>query len=80
MLSLYREALRVRPDLGDGPLTWLTAPEDVLAFARAAGPVCVVNFADTPAELPTHSRLLLSSGPLTADGRLPQDTAAWLHR
>ena len=78
MLNLYREAIRLRPALGDGPLTWLPAPEGVLAFTRAEGAICVVNLADTPADLPAHARLLLTSGPLDDQGRLPRDTAAWL--
>ncbi|MEU4170140.1 glycoside hydrolase family 13 protein [Streptomyces sp. NPDC026665] len=81
MLSLYRAALRVRrtePGFGDGAFAWLPAPEGVLAFARADGLLCVVNLADGPVELPEHSRLLLHSGPLDADGFLPPDTAAWL--
>ncbi|GAA3244438.1 hypothetical protein GCM10020256_70110 [Streptomyces thermocoprophilus] len=81
MLSLYRRALllrRTEEGFGDGPLTWLPAPEGVLAFTRPHGLVCVVNLSGTPAELPPHRRLLLSSGPLTSDGRLPADTAVWL--
>ncbi|MGW4564436.1 glycoside hydrolase family 13 protein [Streptomyces sp. NPDC004561] len=78
MLTLYRRAVALRPVFGDGPLTWLPAPEGVLAFARAEGVMCVVNLAATPARLPAHSRLLLSSGPLDEADRLPQDTAAWL--
>ncbi|MEU3851564.1 glycoside hydrolase family 13 protein [Streptomyces sp. NPDC029554] len=77
MLSLYREAIRLRPALGEGPLTWLPAPDGVLAFRRTGG-VCLVNLAGTPAALPAHSGLLLASGPLDADGRLPEDTAVWL--
>ncbi|WEO94161.1 glycoside hydrolase family 13 protein [Streptomyces sp. FXJ1.172] len=78
MLSLYREAIAIRPVFGDGPLAWLPAPDGVLAFARAEGVMCVVNLASTPAVLPAHSRLLLGSGPLDDAGRLPQDTAVWL--
>ncbi|OPG09187.1 alpha-glucosidase [Streptomyces sp. GKU 895] len=78
MLTLYREAIRLRPEFGDGPLTWLPAPDGVLAFARAEGVLCVVNLADTPAELPPHSALLLGSGPLDSAGRLPKDVAVWL--
>ncbi|MGV9758203.1 glycoside hydrolase family 13 protein [Streptomyces tricolor] len=79
MLSLYRTAIALRPRFGDGPLTWLPAPDGVLAFSRADGALCMVNLAATPADLPARSRLLLSSGPLDDAGRLPQDTAAWLH-
>ncbi|MFD9002625.1 alpha-amylase family glycosyl hydrolase [Streptomyces sp. NPDC059582] len=78
MLTLYREGIRLRPVFGDGPLTWLPAPEGVLAFAREGGVLCVVNLADAPAELPAHTALLLASGPLDQRGRLPKDTAAWL--
>ncbi|GAA0696638.1 glycoside hydrolase family 13 protein [Streptomyces malaysiensis subsp. malaysiensis] len=81
MLSLYREAIRIRrttPGFGDGALTWLPSAEGVLAFARTEGLVCMVNLAETPAELHGDSRLLLSSGPLDDHGRLPKDTAAWL--
>jgi alpha-glucosidase len=78
MLALYRRAIALRPLFGDGPLTWRPAPEGVLAFTRAEGVTCVVNLAATPADLPDHSQLLMSSGPLDEGGRLPQDTAAWL--
>ncbi|MFE9657797.1 glycoside hydrolase family 13 protein [Micromonospora sp. NPDC006431] len=82
MLELYRRALACRrgePALGDGPFTWLPAPESVLAFSR--GPqgrfVCVVNLSDRATELPMAGTVLLSSGPL--DGtQLPPDTAAWV--
>jgi alpha-glucosidase len=77
MLTLYRTAIALRRVFGDGPLTWLPAPDGVLAFARADA-LCVVNLSATPVPLPAHSRLLLGSGPLDHAGRLPQDTAAWL--
>ncbi|MFD7541404.1 glycoside hydrolase family 13 protein [Streptomyces sp. NPDC059819] len=80
MLALYRRALLLRrsqPGFGDGGLTWLEAPEGVLAFAREDGLCCVVNLAAEPVPLPAHRALLLASGPL-ADGLLPQDTAVWL--
>lgn len=77
MLSLYRRAIRTRPVFGAGPLTWLTAPDGVLAFTRADA-VCVVNLADLPADLPAHSELLVSRAPLDSEGRLPKDTAVWL--
>ncbi|MFG2718406.1 glycoside hydrolase family 13 protein [Streptomyces sp. NPDC048416] len=80
MLALYRRALllrRTQPGFGDGALTWLEAPEGVLAFAREGGLCCVVNLGDAPVPLPTHRALLLASGPL-AGGLLPKDTAVWL--
>lgn len=80
MLSLYREALRLRhgePALGDGSLRWLDAPAGVLAFARGEGFACVLNLSGAPVELPPHDSVLLRSGPLEG-GLLPPDTAAWL--
>ncbi|WBB77054.1 glycoside hydrolase family 13 protein [Micromonospora sp. WMMD1128] len=80
MLELYRAALALRrasPSLGDGALTWLPAPDRVLAFAREPGLTCVVNLGDEAVPLPAYDRLLLASGPLD-DDRLPADTAVWL--
>ncbi len=82
-LALYRRALELRrahPALGDGSLRWLDAPAGALAFARDPGFVCMVNMSATPVAAPDHARSLLSSGPLTADGRVPTDTAVWLER
>nr|WP_030504089.1 glycoside hydrolase family 13 protein [Micromonospora purpureochromogenes] len=80
MLELYRAALTLRraePALGDGTLTWLPAPDGVLAFAREPGFTCLVNLGDAAVPLPAHEELLLASGPLD-DDRLPPDTAVWL--
>ncbi|MFD0818637.1 glycoside hydrolase family 13 protein [Micromonospora zhanjiangensis] len=80
MLELYRAALALRraePVLGDGTLTWLPAPDGVLAFARDSGFGCLVNLGGEAVPLPGHDRLLLASGPLD-DDRLPPDTAVWL--
>ncbi|MGV9373993.1 glycoside hydrolase family 13 protein [Micromonospora tulbaghiae] len=80
MLELYRAALTLRraePALGDGTLTWLPAPDGVLAFAREPGFTCLVNLGGAAVPLPAHDRLLLASGPLD-DDRLPPDTAVWL--
>jgi alpha-glucosidase len=83
MLNLYREALRLRresPALGDGTLSWLPTADDVLAFRRTPGFVCVVNVGDEPADLPEAVRgatPVLASGPLGDDGTLPAATAAW---
>ncbi|SCL51963.1 glycoside hydrolase family 13 protein [Micromonospora chersina] len=80
MLELYRAAIGIRRSeaaLGDGGLTWLPAPDKVLAFARDPGFTCVVNLSAAAVPLPAHERLLLASGPLD-DDRLPPDTAAWL--
>ena len=39
--------------------------------------MCVVNLGVEPSPLPSHSDVLLTSGPLSG-GHLPPDTAAWL--
>ncbi len=82
-LELYRRALRVRrtrPELGDGTLTWLDAPPGALAFGRDRPFVCIVNVSADPVPPPYGAKPLLSSGPLTDDGRLPRDVAAWFER
>ena len=84
-LVLYRTALRLRRELralGDGELRWRSAPDDeVLVFERPdphGGPsvVCVVNQGAVPQRL--DGEPLVVSGPLTAAGELPPDTAAWI--
>jgi alpha-glucosidase len=81
MLELYRRALRIRrsqPELGDGRLTWLDVPDGTLAFGRGARFACIVNFSGDPVPLPGGAHVLLASGPLTDDGRVPRDTSVWL--
>ena len=63
---------------GDGPISWLDTDPSVLAFSRPDRFVCLVNLGEGAAELPEHEELLLTSGPLAEDGRVPQDTAVWL--
>ncbi|MFE6689164.1 alpha-amylase family glycosyl hydrolase [Streptomyces sp. NPDC057743] len=83
MLSLYRAALRLRrtalTTAGDTPsrLSWLPAPDGVLAFRWADSLSCWVNLTARRLPLPAGRRVLLASGPLP-DGYLPPDTAAWL--
>jgi alpha-glucosidase len=76
--ELYRSALWLRREhgLGGGKLTWLDTPADVLAF-RTGDVIVVTNFGDAPAELPVGARVLLSSEPLDADGRIPTDVTVW---
>jgi alpha-glucosidase len=82
MLTLYRKVLRLRrelPALGAGSgrdLQWLDLGENVVAFAREPGFVCVVNTGQAPVALP-DGEIVLASGALD-DGRLPSDTAAWI--
>jgi alpha-glucosidase len=93
MLSLYREALRIRrsvPEFAATLLSWRQAPDGVLAFDRGAGESaaegtagtgatvrCVANLSAVPVGLPPHASVLLASGPLDG-GLLPPDTTAWL--
>jgi alpha-glucosidase len=80
MLALYRGALRARAArdcLDDDSLTWLTAPDGVLAFSRPGRFACVINISAAPVPLPDDADVLLASGTLD-DGKLPPDTAVWL--
>ena len=84
MLELYRTALHLRRTteaLGDGSFRFRESPDpDVLAFDRDPAFTCVVNFGTTPAPLPEHRSIVLSSVPLTPDGLLPDNAAVWLVR
>lgn len=92
MLNLYRAALRLRhrymPD--DTALVWLEqdaasdAPDGadgnrggIIAYRRSNGWAVLTNFGAEPVALP-EGEVLLASGELTADGRLPQDTSVWM--
>jgi alpha-glucosidase len=83
MLTLYREALRLRRSeaaLGAGTITWREdAAPGVLAFDREPGFTCVANLSTGPVTLPPHAEVLLTSVPLK-DGKLPGDATAWLRR
>ena len=48
----------------------------VIAYRRDNGWACVTNFGAAPVELPA-GRVLLTSSPL-ADGKLAQDSSAWI--
>jgi alpha-glucosidase len=80
-LSLYRHALELRrthPGFGGDVLEWYGAPEGCLAYRRQGSTlVCALNTSGEAVPLPP-GEVLLSSGPLTEDGQLPPDTAAWL--
>jgi alpha-glucosidase len=55
MLSLYREALRIRRTerrSGRVRCSWLEAGEGVLAFARGDDFACVVNLSDVRSSCP----------------------------
>ncbi len=83
-LELYRDALAVRrerADLGAGDgVTWLTAPEGVLAFRRGDF-VCTANTGNKAVTVPAYGRVLVSSGEVTlskdGEAKLPADTTVW---
>jgi alpha-glucosidase len=78
-LSMYRQALalrRLEEGLGDGPMTWIEAGKDVVAFSRPGNFACYINFG-AAIEIPAGAKVLISSGPL-ADNLIPADTAVWL--
>jgi alpha-glucosidase len=80
MLALYQQAVSLRRktvELRGAEFTWLDAAEGCLAFRRGKGFVFVLNTGDSPVTLPAGD-VALASGPLTDDGRLPGNTAAWL--
>jgi alpha-glucosidase len=87
-LEFYRSALAVRhehPALGAGrTVTWLEAPEGVLAFRRDSEHgtfVCTVNLTALPVSVPSPGRPLLASADFEAgEGEsvvLPGDTTVW---
>jgi alpha-glucosidase len=78
-LELYRAALALRRKhfTADEHFEWLERGEQVLAFRRGSGAVCVLNFGDGPATLP-EGEVLITSVELDPDGRLPHDAAAWV--
>jgi alpha-glucosidase len=79
-LNLYRAALRIRrdePELGDGTLTWVQSPPDVLAFRRGDHFLNLTNLSDAAVALPPHRGVLLASADVS-DGHLPPDASVWL--
>ncbi|MEE8600410.1 glycoside hydrolase family 13 protein [Euzebya tangerina] len=82
MLSLYRDALRIRGTderfSGDS-MSWLPADEQVLLFSRTDTLACLVNFGPEPVDVPDDWSVLLSSSPVV-DDVVPADTAVWLGR
>jgi alpha-glucosidase len=78
-LTMYREALALRKleeGLGDGPMTWIEAGKDVVAFSRPGNFACYINFG-AAIEIPNGAKVLISSGPLEGNS-IPTDTAVWL--
>ncbi len=79
MLSLYRAGLRLRREApwGHGAFQWISAGEDVVAFARGDSFVCLVNFGSEPVALPHGADVVIASNELQV-GALVQDTTVWL--
>lgn len=70
---------------GDTTVQALTQEAGILSYRRAATMngaagelVCLTNFSEEPVDLP-EGEPVLTSGPLE-NGRLPQDTTAWVLR
>ncbi len=84
-LELYRTLLeyRRRHRFGHGGLAWDERCSDsVLAYRNLAGDgartlLVVTNTGPDPVPLP-GGEVVIASGPLTADGAVPQDTTAWV--
>jgi alpha-glucosidase len=77
--SLYTQALAIRKDeagLGDGPMSWIDAGADVIAFSRPGNFACYVNFGSS-IELPQGAEVLLSSQELSGRS-IPTDTTVWM--
>ena len=92
MLNFYRRVLRLRHEMQTPDTSCTLLPENrpsgmrdgadgqpggVIAYRRANGWANLTNFGATPVSLP-DGEVLLSSAPLTDDGRLPQDTSVWM--
>ncbi|MBU2668947.1 glycoside hydrolase family 13 protein [Actinoplanes bogorensis] len=78
-LNLHRAALSLRhqiPALATASLTWLPAPEGVLAFRRGPAFRCVVNLNNTPVRV-DPAELLLASDPYATADTVPGESAAW---
>jgi alpha-glucosidase len=76
---MYRQVIALRKleeGLGDGPMAWVEAGKDVVAFSRPGNFACYINFG-AAIEIPAGAKVLISSGPLEGN-LLPTDTAVWL--
>lgn len=86
-LEMYRDALRLRRELGlgRGDLVWDDAlspaqtPEQALGLVRGDVRV-LVNFDGPELPLPAGADVLLASGPLGEDGSVPHDTTVWFRQ
>ena len=77
--SLYTQALAIRKaesGLGDGPMSWIDAGKDVIAFSRPDNFACYVNFG-LPIEMPQGAEVLLASQKISGN-MIPTDTTVWM--
>jgi alpha-glucosidase len=84
-LELYRSLLRLRRErsLGTGGLALVEGfADDVVALENRApegqhSTLVVANLGSEPVALPDGLTVLIASGPLTAEGLVPEDTTVW---
>ena len=76
-LELYRAALAARNThmRNDEQLEWLDLGDEVIAFRRGSGAVCVVNFGTSPVALPPGEVIVATT---TVTDGLPTDATAWI--
>ncbi len=76
-LELCRRAIAIRSErlAIDEDLTWLDLGDDVLAFRRGSGVICVLNYGPEPVPLPP-GRVILASGDV--DDAIASDVTVWL--
>jgi len=82
-LSMARAAIAERrrnPALGDGTLTWLDAPDGMLALRRDPGFACVVNLTGEPQPVPSGltGTVIAASDPAATADTVPPDATVWL--
>ena len=77
-LEMYRRALRLRAQYfkADELIEWLEMGDDVLAFRRGSGVICIVNFGEPALVMPAGTVLMTSVEGIESE--LPRDAAAWL--
>lgn len=82
-LEFYRAALRLRRarSLGESPLEWWDTDGDLLAFRRASDTplMCVINFGDAPAILPSGTVEIASmADAVSGDHLLAGESCVWM--
>jgi alpha-glucosidase len=87
VLQMYQSMLALRRSLRSSlgtEVTWLETPDDVLAFRREGGLICVLNGASEPVEVQVSGDLLLSTseGASASAGAItvPPASTVWLRQ